>query len=556
VASHAQRVTAKPLALVAPRRLPAGSMRNKWQYFRSAPYGTSPLLGEYAHNLKLSSIHSRLHVRKISIYRHEAKGRSLAGRGDMAATSVWTERRTEQESGRVGLRVLPQSIPQSEIISALSYALDLTEGQPMGHSVRSCFIGMRIGEQIGLPAAQLSDLYYSLLLKDAGCSSNSSRLFHILNTDEIRAKRDVKTTDWTRVGWESLHYALTHVATGAPFLERMQRLFQVAATQQQDSCDLVKIRCERGAHIAKQLGFSDAVASGIHSLDEHWNGRGYPDGLRHEAIPLSSRITNLSQTLDVFLTAGGSGAAIQAAERRSGRWFDPDLVRAAVSLSKNGDLWAGLEDPDLIEKVQTLEPEQRRTRANEDAVDNICVAFAEVIDAKSPFTYRHSSGVADAALEIARWLGMSARQMKLLRRSALLHDVGKLSVPNSILEKPAKLTSEEWKVVRDHPYYTLEILKRIPGFEGLSDDAAAHHERLDGSGYWRGFQAGQLSLSARILAVADVFDALHAKRPYRDSLPIEKVFAIMREDAPRALDAQCLEALIAAKTDSDSPVLA
>src|ERR1700722_10109597 len=160
------------------------------------------------------------------------------------------------------------SIRLSEIISALSYALDLTEGQAMGHSVRSCVIGMRLAQQVGLGGNEQPDLYYALLLKDAGCSSNASRLFHILSTDEIRAKRDVKTTDWTRVGWESLQYALTHVATGMPFLERMQRLFQVAATQQQDSCDLVKIRCERGAHIAKQLGFSAPVADGIHSLDE------------------------------------------------------------------------------------------------------------------------------------------------------------------------------------------------------------------------------------------------------------------------------------------------
>src|SRR6266853_1175046 len=162
------------------------------------------------------------------------------------------------------------SIRLSEIISALSYALDLTEGQPMGHSVRSCMIGMRLGKQIGLSLDEQADLYYALLLKDAGCSSNASRLFHILNADEIRAKGDVKTTDWTKVGYESLHYALTHVATGMPFLERVQRLFQVAATQQQDSCDLVKIRCERGAYIANQLGFSSSVAEGIHSLDEHW----------------------------------------------------------------------------------------------------------------------------------------------------------------------------------------------------------------------------------------------------------------------------------------------
>jgi len=450
-----------------------------------------------------------------------------------------------------GAKETRSSIRLSEIISSLSYALDLTEGQPMGHSVRSCAIGMRLAKEFGIGIEDQSDLYYALLLKDAGCSSNASRLFHILNADEIRAKRDVKTTDWTRMGWESLHYALTHVATGLPFLERMQRLFQVAATQQQDSCDLVKIRCERGAYIAKQLGFSAPVAAGIHSLDEHWNGRGYPDGLRKTEIPLFSRIANLSQTLDVFLTAQGPAAAIDAARRRAGRWFDPELVNAAVSLASTGALWRGLDSDDLIEKVVALELEQRRITASEDTIDNICVAFAEVIDAKSPFTYRHSSGVADAAVEIGQWFGMNPKSLKLLRRAALLHDIGKLSVSNAILEKPGKLTNAEWTVIKAHPYYTLEILNKIPGFERLSQDAAAHHEKLDGSGYWRGWGSEQLSRFARILAVADIFDALHAKRPYRDGIPLEKIFEMLRKDAPHALDLPCVEALIASKTNSE-----
>src|ERR1700761_5565113 len=117
----------------------------------------------------------------------------------------------------------------SEIISALSYALDLTEGRPMGHSVRACILGMRIAEHLRMPVADQGDLFYALLLKDAGCSSNASKLFHILAADEIRAKRDVKLTDWTKVGWESLQYAMTHVATGAPFLERIRTLMRVAA---------------------------------------------------------------------------------------------------------------------------------------------------------------------------------------------------------------------------------------------------------------------------------------------------------------------------------------
>ena len=447
------------------------------------------------------------------------------------------------------------SIRVSEIISALSYALDLTEGQPMGHSARACIIGMRLSEQIGLPGGERGDLYYALLLKDAGCSSNSSRLFHIVTADEIKAKRDVKLTDWTRVGWESLHYALTHVATGLPFLQRVRQLLQVAATQQQDSCALVKIRCERGADIAKQLGFSDRVVSGIYSLDEHWNGRGYPDGLRRGEIPLFSQIANLSQTLDVFYTERGPAAAIDAACRRSGRWFDPELVNAAVCMSKDGTLWNGLKNPDLLHQVIAIEPEQRRITATEDSVDNICQAFAQIIDAKSPFTYRHSTGVAEAAMEIGTWFGMKPRDLKRLRRAALLHDLGKLGVPNIILEKPGKLTDEEWKIVKMHPYYTLEILRRIPGFEALGQEAAAHHEKLDGSGYWRGLAGEQLSKFARILAVADVFDALRAKRPYRDSLPLEKAFSIMRGESPHALDLPCLEALIAAKTSSEPSVL-
>jgi len=435
------------------------------------------------------------------------------------------------------------SIRVSELISALSYALDLTEGRPMGHSVRSCVIGMRIAEEIGLPKSGQADLYYALLLKDAGCSSNSSRLYHILNADDIRAKGDLKTKDWTKVGWESLHYAVTHVATGSPFPERVWRLIRVAATQQTDSCELVKIRCERGSSIARKLGFSEMVAKSIHSLDEHWNGKGYPDGLKKHDIPLGASIANLSQTLEVFLGAHGAEAALDAARVRSGRWFNPELVQAAMSLNARGELWRDLDQQELIEKVLALEPEERRLTADETTIDNICMAFAEIIDAKTPFTYRHSTGVANAAVQIGERLGMPEDERRKLKRAALLHDIGKLGVSNAILEKPGKLTAEEFTAVKQHPYHTYEILRRVPAFAEFSADAAAHHERLDGKGYWKGLRGEELTPWARILAVADVFDALRAKRPYREALPLEKVFSMLSEDAPHALDAKCLRAL-------------
>ncbi len=340
----------------------------------------------------------------------------------------------------------------SQIISALSYALDLTEGRPMGHSVRSCILGMRIAEQIGLSAGRKSDLFYSLLLKDAGCSSNSSKLFHILAGDEIRAKRDLKLTDWTKVGWESLQYALAHVASGAPFLERMRTLARVAANQQRQSCELVRIRCERGASIARRIGFAEPVAQAIHSLDEHWNGGGYPEGLRGLEIPLLSRIVNLAQTLEVFYTHRSPEAAVDLAISRSKRWFDPDLVKAATALASAGKLWTGLQNAASLDYALALEPEDRRIAAGDETIENICQGFSEIIDAKSPFTYRHSQGVARAAAAISRRLGLSESDVTLMRRAALLHDIGKLSVPNTILEKPGALDREEWEVVKQHPY--------------------------------------------------------------------------------------------------------
>lgn len=354
--------------------------------------------------------------------------------------------------------------------------------------------------------------------------------------------------DWARVGWESLHYAVTHVATSTPYPQRIWKMIQVAATQQRDSCELVKIRCERGSQIARKLGFSESVATGIHSLDEHWNGGGYPNGLRHGEIPIFSNIANLAQTLEVFLRARGKRDAIDAARRRS--WFGPSLVKAAISLSKGGRLWEDLEKDDLHSEVLAMEPTDRRLTADDETVDRICVAFAEIIDAKTPFTYQHSTGVADAAVDIGGFFGFGEQDLKRLRRAGLLHDIGKLGVSNAILEKPGKLTAEEFDAVRRHPYFSYEILRRVPAFADFSYDAAAHHERLNGKGYWRGLNAEELSLHARILAVADVFDALRAKRPYRDALPLEKVFSIMLEDTPHALDSTCLEALMESKSET------
>jgi HD-GYP domain-containing protein (c-di-GMP phosphodiesterase class II) len=187
------------------------------------------------------------------------------------------------------------------------------------------------------------------------------------------------------------------------------------------------------------------------------------------------------------------------------------------------------------------------TRVLDDAaIDNVCEAFAGIIDAKSPYTHQHSQRVTKAALAIGKALGLRAKDIVILRRASLLHDIGKLGVPNSILDKPGKLTSAEWEKIRLHPYYTQRILEQISGFQHLAFIASTHHEKLDGSGYHRNLRGSQLPLESRALTVADIFDALSSKRSYRDALALDEVFDIMKRDVPHALDVRCFEALLSA----------
>src|ERR1700691_1534825 len=442
---------------------------------------------------------------------------------------------------------MPANSPQgtirlSDVISALSVALDLTEGQPMGHAIRSCILGMRIADELQLPAEQRSDLYYGLLLKDSGCSSNSARLYQIMGADEIRAKCEVKFEDWTKASFSGLRYLLRNVLPDASFSRRLFRIAQIAFNQRANNAELIGTRCERGAEIARKIALSEAAAEAIHCLDEHWDGSGYPESRRGGEIPVLARIMSVSQTLDVFAHRSGPRAAVKAVWERSRHWFDPEIVHIVRSLEDDQELWQKVKGPVAREHVLQMEP-GAALPASQGTIDNICHGFAQVIDAKSPYTFHHSVGVAEAATAIAEEMGLGPTTFTLVRRAALLHDIGKLSVSHAILEKPGKLTPEEWSVMRMRPAYTRTILKNISGFENLAYVASAHHERLDGSGYPEALAADGMSLPARIIAVADVFQALSEKRPYRKSLPLEVVFNIMDRDTPHRLDGECLAAL-------------
>ena len=422
----------------------------------------------------------------------------------------------------------------SEVVSALSYALDITEGQPAGHAVRTCVIGMRLAEVLRLTVAEKSDLFYALLLKDLGCSSNASRLAKIFQADDLALKRAHKLTDWSSATG-SAQYAFRNSRPEDGALARAWHTIRMGFSETGSGREMTETRCERGGDIANLLGLGQNTADAIRSLDEHWDGAGLPYSRRGDHIPLLGRVCGLSQTVEVFASAFGVDAAFEVARKRAGSWFDPALVGAFESLRGDLAFWSTLLATDQLEFVADLEPSDRVLFANEARLDHVAEAFARVIDAKSPYTALHSHGVAAIAVMIGVEMGASTRDLVTLRRAGLLHDIGKLGVSNQILDKPGRLTEPEMEAMRRHTGHTLEILNRVRRFAEFADLAAAHHERLDGSGYHRGLTGRELSPLARILAVADVCEALTAERPYRKALPRDEVLAIMRKQVGSAL---------------------
>jgi HD-GYP domain-containing protein (c-di-GMP phosphodiesterase class II) len=435
---------------------------------------------------------------------------------------------------------LPE-IRLAEILSALSHALDMVEGQPVGHCVRCCWIGIHIGRAIGLDSAQIWELYYTLLLKDLGCSSNAARICQLYMTDDISFKRDFMTVNGSLP--QVLRFVLSHTGMNAGLAERFRALVHVFQNGGQIAHELMETRCDRGAAIARKMRFSEAVAQAIHSLDEHWDGGGMPRGLSGDAIPIYSRIALLAQIVDVFQIANGIDAAKREIENRTGTWFDPVLAAAFAKIADDPEFWRGLHADALQQAIFALEPAQSRSIVDEDYLDDIAAAFAQVIDSKSPYTSGHSERVTLFTDLIAKEMALSDDQRRWLKRAALLHDIGKLGVSNSILDKPGKLDADEWVAMKQHPAHTVTILSRIAAFGELAPIAGAHHERLDGKGYPLGLKGEQISFETRIITTADIFDALTAERPYRAAMPIETALATMTEMVGTAIDPDCFAAL-------------
>lgn len=432
------------------------------------------------------------------------------------------------------------TVRTSEIVAALSRALDVTEGLPAGHAARTCYLAQRLADRMGVANVVGADVFYGALLKDLGCSSNAALLVEIFGADDIELKRREALTERDPLAMAVLTLR-TLAGSHEPLPLRVRRLVSLAR-HGADRHRIEQLRCERGADLARRAGFDDSVAEAIHNVHEHWDGLGFPQGRKGPAIPLASRIIAACAAVDVFRERRGDAAALAMLRTRSGTRYDPAISRELLAAC-NAGLLRDLAGIDLSGELARLEPRGSSYLALPEDVDRIANAFADVIDAKSPFTAEHSKRVGDIASQMAQRLSMSVGDIRDVRWSGLLHDIGKLGVPNTILDKAAALDEEEFVVIRRHPALTQRILSPVAIFVRVAEIAACHHERLDGKGYFRGLTGESLGLSARIVAVADVYEALTAVRPYRTAMVPEEALRYIDRSTGDHLAAEAVTAL-------------
>lgn len=220
--------------------------------------------------------------------------------------------------------------------------------------------------------------------------------------------------------------------------------------------------------------------------------------------------------------------------------FSPDVLRAFDEVSRREGVWLDmLYRPELFLE---LIPDNRYLSL--DDTIRLTELVSRIIDFRSPFTAMHSAGVAATAESLAALAGMSDSECQMMRIAGNLHDIGKLKIPKAILEKPGKLTDEEFNVMKEHAYFTYVLLSGIEGFEQVTEWAALHHEKLNGGGYPYHLAGGCIPLGSRIMAVADVFSAIMEDRPYRKGMDKARALEVLHGDVERgALSESIVELL-------------
>lgn len=365
-------------------------------------------------------------------------------------------------------------------IKAMSKALELSSNGISKHHRRTAIISKYIGTELGISQNQLQVLIYASLLHDIGAAAN----------------------------WDEKHF-IVH----------------------EDNDNLVFHHAEAGYAILKNSARLGILAEPIRYHHDRYCG-GNPSGFVGTQIPLLSRIIHVADRIEVQIDDSQHIFRQKnkiIADLQENPFFDPEIVKVIKNMSEIEAFWLDIVNIDYVNNfINTLSFFEKLLFDLHDMI-SIAEIFAKVVDATSPFTATHSENVAKVCRELARIIGFSEQEVDQFYLAGLLHDLGKLAIPNQILDKRGKLDDDEYEIVKQHPYYSYRIMEEVDGFQRIATWAGTHHERLDGSGYPFKLEAAQISFGSRILAVADIYCALIEARPYRDGMTIEEALAVINE---------------------------
>lgn len=403
-------------------------------------------------------------------------------------------------------------VRMAELLAALSLGIDLGFGQPMEHVLRQCRIALRICELAGLGEAERAAVYYSALLVNVGCHTDAHEQARWFG-DDIAMKA-------TKYQYEPNSAAeiggmLRLLGSGGTPLHRVRVAFDFAWSGRKEVDGMIAGHAKLAGALGEQLGLPDAVLDALASSYERWDGKGYPGHFAGTDIPVASRIAQLAEFLEVAHRTGGIDGAVEMAERRAGKQFDPALV--LVFTADVEKVFHGIDELGSWDAVLDNEP-ALTLRLSSAECDSALAAIARFVDLKSPYMLGHSQALAELASRVGEQLELPAGDVRALYRAGLVTGFGRLGVSNAIWDKPAPLTAGEWERVRLHPHLTERMLHQSEALAPLGRIAVQHRERLDGSGYPRGLTGPAITRPGRILGAADAYQAMREPRPHRDAM--------------------------------------
>jgi HD-GYP domain-containing protein (c-di-GMP phosphodiesterase class II)/DNA-binding CsgD family transcriptional regulator len=433
----------------------------------------------------------------------------------------------------------PGQVRLAELVAALSLGIDLGFGQPMEHVLRQCSIALRMAEQVGLDDDDRLVVYYTALLINVGCFSDAHEQAKWFG-DDI-ALKSTKYTHGLR-GVRAAAASLRMIGSGNPPLHRFRVGLDFALSGHKDLDGMVVRHAALGQELARQLGLPDGVQEAVGSSYEQWDGKGWPGQLKGTEVPIAGRVAQMAEFIEVAHRLGGIDAATALARKHAGGQFDPEL--AALLIARPGEVLDDLEPGRTWDDVIAAEP-ALGIQLSGDAFDAALTAVADFVDLKSPYLLGHARGVADLVVGAGPQLGLHDDHVRTLRRAGLVHGFGRLGVSNAIWDKAGPLGAGERERVRLQPYLTERMLHQSPALAPLGAIAVQLRERLDGSGYPAGASGGAISTPARILAAADVYQAMVEPRPHRPALSADAAAAELRAEVSAGrLDGDAVEAVL------------